>query len=103
MERCSDSADGRPAAPRMAEAITARGPEPHPLWAPLLRHARWRDNLMAMKSQRDMPLNILRETYRPLAFWAGELLLAASPFLPRVTQTWARRLIQFDSPSPSNR
>ena len=49
-----------------------------------------------MKANRKLPLAILLETYRPLAFFAGELLLAASPFLPRVTQSWARKLIRLD-------
>ena len=51
-----------------------------------------------MKPKRELPLNILLETYRPLAFFAGELLLAAFPFLPGVTQTWARWLIRLDTP-----
>ena len=50
-----------------------------------------------MKPKRELPLTILLETYRPLAFFAGEILLAASPFLPRVTQSWARRLIRLDA------
>jgi len=69
----------------------------------LLRLARWRDNLMCMKERRTLPLNILAETYRPLFFFASELLLAASPFLPRITQTWARWLIRQDAPSHSKR
>ena len=55
-----------------------------------------------MKSKRELPLNILVETYRPLAFFAGEFLLAASPFLPRVTQTWARKLIRLDDRTPTD-
>ena len=53
-----------------------------------------------MKLKRDLPLAILLETYRPLALFAGELLLAAAPFLPPVTRTWAQRLLQLDEPSP---
>ena len=51
---------------------------------------------MPMNARRMLPLNILTETYRPLLFFAGELLLAASPFLPQVTQNWARWLIRQD-------
>ena len=50
-----------------------------------------------MKPKRELPLSILLETYRPLAFFAGEILLAASPFLPRVTQSWAQRLIHLNT------
>ena len=53
--------------------------------------------------QRDLPLNILLETYRPLAFFAGELLLAASPFLPRITHIWAQRLMRLDAPLNTER
>jgi len=52
-----------------------------------------------MKPKRDIPLNILLETYRPLALFAGELLLAASPFLPGVTRRWAQRLMRADKPA----
>ena len=58
---------------------------------------------MPMKTRRTLPLIILTETYRPLLLFAGELLLAASPFLPRVTQDWARWLIQQDDTLHSNR
>ncbi len=64
-----------------------------------LRHLLRRDNLIDMKPNRKLPLAILLETYRPLACFAGELLLAASPFLPGVTQTWARKLIRLDDPA----
>jgi hypothetical protein len=49
-----------------------------------------------MKPKRDLPLNILLTTYRPLAFFAGELLLAASPFLPGISRSWAQRLMRLD-------
>jgi len=51
-------------------------------------------------SQRQMPLAILRETYRPIAFFLGEMLLAAAFFLPANTQTWAQKLIQLDAAQP---
>ncbi len=45
-----------------------------------------------MKPKRELPLLILMEAYRPLAFFAAEALLAASPFLPARARAWARRL-----------
>ena len=48
-----------------------------------------------------LPLHILQETYRPLAFYVGEMLLAAAPFLPEISQVWARRLLHY-SPPPGN-
>ena len=53
-----------------------------------------------MKQKRDLPLSILVETYRPLALFAGELLLAAAPFLPGVTRTWAQQLMRLDETRP---
>jgi len=49
-----------------------------------------------MKSKYDLPRNILVETYRPLAFFAGEALLAAAPFLPGVIRAWAQQLMRLD-------
>jgi len=46
--------------------------------------------------QHELPLNILQETYRPLAFFAGEMMIAASPFLPEIVQSWAKRLLAMD-------
>ena len=45
-----------------------------------------------MKSKQTLPLALLQETYRPLTFFASEMLLAAAPFLPRVAVDWARRI-----------
>jgi len=55
------------------------------------------------KAQRHQPLNILKETYRPLAFFAGEMLLAAAPFLPEISQSWARQLIRLDAASANEK
>jgi len=49
-----------------------------------------------------MPLTILSETYRPIAFFLGEMLLAASFFLPEITQRWAQKLIRLDAAQPDN-
>jgi hypothetical protein len=48
------------------------------------------------RAPQDLPLSILKETYRPLAFFVGELLLAAAPFLPESSRSWARRLVRLD-------
>ena len=37
-----------------------------------------------------IPLAIVKETMQPLAPIAGELLLAAAPFLPAALARWAR-------------
>ena len=46
--------------------------------------------------QHELPLDILQETYRPLTFFAGEIMIAASPFLPEIVQRWAKRLLTMD-------
>ncbi len=50
---------------------------------------RWREWLRHERLQA--PLAILIDTYRPLAFFASELMLAAAPFLPTVIIDWAGR------------
>jgi hypothetical protein len=46
-----------------------------------------------MKSRHSLPLTLLQETYRPLAFFASEVLWAAAPFLPQTAVDWVRRLL----------
>jgi len=58
---------------------------------------RWRELLRHERLQ--VPLAIIIDTYRPLAFFASELVLAAAPFLPTVVIDWAGR--QQRQPSPS--
>ena len=47
--------------------------------------------------QMDMPAAILAETYRPLAFLAGQIMLACAPLLPiDRMQQWGEGLSQWD-------
>lgn len=56
----------------------------------------WRKALHHQRLQT--PLAILSETYRPLALFAGELFIAAEPFLPDSLARWVQNLIDSDTP-----
>ena len=51
--------------------------------------------LMPRKPKRHrLPIPLLIEAYRPLAFFLGEAVLSAGPFLPALTQKWALLLLR---------
>ncbi len=52
-----------------------------------------------MNDKPGVPLAILQEAYRPLLFFANEILEAAAPFLPDLLLHWVHRWL-IPSPSP---